>query len=221
MDKALENSVKAAYKEFEEEPMDDYYNNKLAGYPSRLRVKKIISEISPIKNQTILDVGCEAGYVALQVLKHNPEKLYGIDVCGPALKDFKKKLSKHPLKNKVVLAKAFMHKMPFKDNTFDSVICTEVIEHVPNLDQGFEEMKRVTKKSGKIIITFPNEKLRKLVYPIVKLLGVNTDVEDEVTLFEYNIKNIKQKLSKYFTIKKSYKFPFFFPMTYLIVCEKQ
>lgn len=45
--------------------------------------------------------------------------------------------------------------IPFGDNTFDSILASEVIEHVFNPDQVFLELNRVLKKDGKILITVP------------------------------------------------------------------
>ena len=45
--------------------------------------------------------------------------------------------------------------IPFSDSTFDSVFCSEVFEHVFNLDEVLIEIKRVLKPGGKILITVP------------------------------------------------------------------
>lgn len=220
MDKNIVHSLKAAQLEFKEEPMDDYYNSRLAGYPSRLRVKKILKELGNLSGKNILDVGCEAGYVSLKILEKNPRQLCAIDICQEAIDKFKQKLKNKKFKSEIILKKAYMQDLPFKANSFDAIVCTEVIEHAPNLPKCFLELSRVMKPGGKLIVTFPNEKLRKLVYPIVKLFGINTDVEDEVTLFQYKIKNILTLLGKSFKIEKTKSFPLLFPMTCLIVCKK-
>lgn len=220
MDKELEHSLKAAQKEFEEEPMKDFYENKLAGYPSRLRVKNILKEMGNISCKKVLDIGCEAGHVSFKILDKKPSDLYAIDICQDALDEFNKKLKKKNYQSNIVIKKAFLQDIPFKNNFFDSIICTEVIEHAPHIDKGFAEMNRVLKNGGRLIITFPNEKLRKKVYPIVKILGINTDVEKDVTLFDYDYKDIIRKLERHFNIKKFYRLPWFFPITNLIVCEK-
>ena len=45
--------------------------------------------------------------------------------------------------------------IPFPDESFDSVFCSEVFEHVFNLDEIIIEIKRVMKKGGQILITVP------------------------------------------------------------------
>jgi SAM-dependent methyltransferase len=45
--------------------------------------------------------------------------------------------------------------IPFKDETFDSIFCSEVFEHVFNLDEILPELYRVLKKNGKMLVTVP------------------------------------------------------------------
>ncbi len=46
-------------------------------------------------------------------------------------------------------------KLPFKDETFDRIICSEVMEHVDDDNLACSEMSRVLKKGGRIAITVP------------------------------------------------------------------
>ena len=45
--------------------------------------------------------------------------------------------------------------LPINDESFDYVLCTEVLEHVPEPIKAIRELKRICKKGGKIIITAP------------------------------------------------------------------
>ncbi len=45
--------------------------------------------------------------------------------------------------------------IPFPDNSFDSVFCSEVFEHVFNLDEVIEEIRRVMRPGAQILITVP------------------------------------------------------------------
>ena len=45
--------------------------------------------------------------------------------------------------------------IPVGDNFFDVVICTEVLEHLPNPIAALQELSRVTKSGGKLIVTAP------------------------------------------------------------------
>lgn len=45
--------------------------------------------------------------------------------------------------------------IPFEDNKFDSILCTEVLEHVFNIDELLKEFNRVLKVDGIALITTP------------------------------------------------------------------
>jgi len=45
--------------------------------------------------------------------------------------------------------------LPFKDDVFDSVLCTEVLEHLPEPDKAITEIRRVLKKDGYLYVTVP------------------------------------------------------------------
>jgi len=45
--------------------------------------------------------------------------------------------------------------IPFEEDTFDGVLCTEVLEHIPDPRQGIAEVSRVLKPGGTLYITVP------------------------------------------------------------------
>ncbi len=99
------------------------------------------------KAQTIrvIDVGCGTKpyeNIIREKLKNKAKKvLYeGIDFYGSKA-DIKLDINNKPL--------------PYKDNSIDIVICTEVLEHVYKPFFVLEEMKRVLKKGGLLVITSP------------------------------------------------------------------
>ena len=46
-------------------------------------------------------------------------------------------------------------KIPVKNFSFDNILCTEVLEHVPYPDLAVKEISRILKKKGKLILTAP------------------------------------------------------------------
>jgi 2-polyprenyl-3-methyl-5-hydroxy-6-metoxy-1,4-benzoquinol methylase len=106
---------------------------------------KSLNRFGATKKLTILDVGCypyHLGY-ALEQLGHD---LYGIAS------------SHEPIHSaKVKVCNIEIDKLPFKDNFFDLVICTEVLEHLPQAPAyALKEMHRVTKQNGHLLATTPN-----------------------------------------------------------------
>jgi len=45
--------------------------------------------------------------------------------------------------------------IPFPDNTFDSVICTQVLEHVVHPERAMSELNRVLRSGGMLLLTIP------------------------------------------------------------------
>ncbi len=45
------------------------------------------------------------------------------------------------------------HQLPFSDGSFDTILCTEVLEHLKEPKAAITEMKRVLKKEGKVVLT--------------------------------------------------------------------
>ena len=214
----FEDSVKAANLEFKEEPMDENYSNLIVGYPSRLRVKKILQGLGDINGKLILDAGCEAGHVSIKLMEKGAD-VTAVDIVEPALEKFREKIKNTKYKPKIMNA-AIQH-LPFKHDTFDAVVCTETLEHAPNTKKCISELYRVIKPGGKIIITIPIEKNRKLLYPIAKLLGVNTSVEDQVTLYDLSMTEImKITYDLDFSVRITEVIPKFFPLTNIFILTK-
>lgn len=105
----------------------------------------------------ILDVGCGYGFL-LQRLKaryfKNPKnirlEMYGIDISPFMVENAKRNVPE----GKFCCCPA--ESLPFEDNSFKNVVCSEVIEHVINPRKTVHELARVTAYRGALIITTPN-----------------------------------------------------------------
>lgn len=119
------------------------------------RARRIIEEINPQEGDRILEVGCGDGFYLhlLSNLNIGNLRLYGIDIDSIALKEARDNLKR----KKVTLIKAdVMEKLPFKADSFDKVIMSEVCEHLKDDAKGLIEVKRVLKKGGTLIVSVPN-----------------------------------------------------------------
>lgn len=130
----------------------DYYQtrigkNLLQRYWHAQKVLTFKKIIERKKFTKILDDGCASGNMANEISKIFPKaKITGIDVYGKAI-NFGK--NKYPHLNFFI---ADAHKLPFKNKSFDLVICYETIEHVVDPAKVLREIKRVVKKDGIAII---------------------------------------------------------------------
>lgn len=110
----------------------------------------LIEIIKPLKAKTILDVGCGEGFSLNKLHENNiGEKLEGIDYSKEAVLLGKK------LFPRLLLKTGSIYDLPYKNNYFDLVLCTEVLEHLDNPKRALRKILRVSKKYA--IISVPNE----------------------------------------------------------------
>ncbi len=111
-------------------------------YP-RLFLLHKIKKFAPELNGQILDFGC--GAKPYESLFAHADQYIGIDIENES----------HDHKNEKIDVFYNGSEIPFENNYFDSVFTSEVLEHVPNLNQTVYEIARVLKKDGKLLLTIP------------------------------------------------------------------
>lgn len=110
--------------------------------------------LSQLKFNNCLDVGCASGYMVSQISGIFPNaKYYGIDIYDKAIEYAKNKY----LNIEFIVAPA--NKLPFKNNSFDLILFYETIEHVEEPQECLNEIKRVLKKEGTLILTMDSGSL--------------------------------------------------------------
>ena len=103
------------------------------------------------KSLEILDVGVGLGRLLtrIQTALGSGAELHGMDVSLNYLKVAKQQ---HP---RVVLAK--IEDMPYRHKSFDIVTCTDVLEHVIDLNDAISQILSVIKPGGYLIVRVPNK----------------------------------------------------------------
>lgn len=102
---------------------------------------------NPHEKVTSLDIGCGTGMILRNLKTFG--MAYGLDSSWEAIQ-FLKRRAKAP-----ILCADANRCLPFKDNTFSIITCLDVLEHLENDRFLLEEIGRVCKKGGLIIITVP------------------------------------------------------------------
>lgn len=119
-------------------------------------LKPLIPKKDKIK---ILDFGCGKGKILSEMKMVNSKaEFYAVDVSKKAL-DFIKRKDLTTVLKKIDDG----GKIPFKDNLFDFIIASDVLEHVYDTENAFAELSRTLKKNGKILISVPYNGLLKRV----------------------------------------------------------
>lgn len=103
------------------------------------------------RGEEILEIGCGIGTDSVEYAK------YGANVTATDLGQDQVMLTKlnFNLRNLPYrdVRKANAESLPFKDGTFDLVVCLGVIHHTPDTQKTIQEMFRVLKPDGKAIVT--------------------------------------------------------------------
>jgi 2-polyprenyl-6-hydroxyphenyl methylase/3-demethylubiquinone-9 3-methyltransferase len=96
-------------------------------------------------DRTVLDLGCAGGFIA-EALANRGASVTGIDPAGDAIAAARKhaQLSNLRIEYDVGVGE----QLPYKDASFDRVVCVDVLEHVNDLGQVLAEVARVLKPGG-------------------------------------------------------------------------
>jgi len=152
-----EKVLHADWKAYYEKEAEFKRFNPKDSPPVMTRIE-LVFELLPSDVNSVLDVGCGDGYLCNELSKKGIGKVEGIDISLNRVKRASE------LYKGCKFKEADICNIPYPDNFFDLVTCTEVLEHVDNIEKAIEELKRVSKRY--IIATVPNGwPIQKVVCP--------------------------------------------------------
>ncbi len=114
----------------------------------RSRWDFVVNHIS--NGAQVLDMGCGDGILGEQLIRLKNCHVTGLDVSDFALS----RASMHGIE--VRKCDVSMSQVPFKDNNFDVVILSCVLEHIALPEQALSEATRVVREGGYVFVTIPN-----------------------------------------------------------------
>lgn len=105
----------------------------------------------------VLDAGCGSGRHLRALAKLPDLEIVGIDRNQSDLNDALTGLRNMPdaLTENFFVTRADIKNLPFESATFDCVICSEVLEHIPEHEKALKELVRVLKPEGNIVVSVP------------------------------------------------------------------
>lgn len=108
----------------------------------------VLEELQKYPFQELLDVGCGTGPLIELLLKEFPDRNYtGIDLTPRMIEVAQEKKLAH---TKFLIGDS--EHLPFADNTFDAIICTNSFHHYPNPQAFMKEAARVLQDGGKLVL---------------------------------------------------------------------
>ncbi|WML37076.1 class I SAM-dependent methyltransferase [Clostridium sp. OS1-26] len=121
---------------------EEYFEEKL---------KYIALSQFDIKDKICADLGCGTGFISLALLQE-AKIVFSIDNSRNMLKELHTIASRKGLKN-IYPIKGSMEDLPLFDNSIDRVYINMALHHIFDAKKAIEEMYRVLKKDGTVVIT--------------------------------------------------------------------
>ncbi len=109
---------------------------------------------------TVIDVGCGAGRHTFEAFRRGADVI-GFDQNAADLNDVDEILQAMKAQGEVPgsaraeAVKGDALELPYRDGSFDCVIASEILEHVPADDRAIAELVRVLKPGGMLAVTVP------------------------------------------------------------------
>ena len=117
------------------------------------------NNISPEKDSFMLDAGCGPGRHVFGFMDQFPDiTCVGVDLDSDSLQEGKTNLTLFSsISNKEsTFLQGSVYNLPFSDNAFETIICSEVLEHVADVDATLKELTRLLKPGGNLLISVPS-----------------------------------------------------------------
>jgi ubiquinone/menaquinone biosynthesis C-methylase UbiE len=170
-----------------------------------------LEEVAPNHNELILDVGCGRAIDGTRLWKKGA-KVVGLEPSHVMIVRAIEYLRESNAR--VALAQGVGENLPFKPHSFDKVMCKGALDHFLSPSETMEEIARVLKPGGELIISIANFdslgfRLGKKLYPVTKFLSPSLAKErkpwelppDHTYKFDYPFLNSLVK--QHFEIKKT------------------
>jgi len=144
---------------------------------------KTPEELGYFVGETLIDVGCGYGRFLLYFkLQKKIKFCVGLDLKKKAIHSTKRLFREKGIDVPLIIGDA--QNLPFEDDTFDIAFSTDMMEHLPNISKGVQEIVRVSK--DKVVICVPNKLNPVDMSRIAEIFGSHhpPEIEEYVTRFQ-------------------------------------
>ncbi|MBP1926126.1 ubiquinone/menaquinone biosynthesis C-methylase UbiE [Sedimentibacter acidaminivorans] len=107
------------------------------------------------KDKVVLDIGCGAGGKTIFYASQGVKNITGVEILEKYKDEAVQLAKKYNMLDKFSFVCADASKTPFDDETFDTIIMNDAMEHVDEPEKVLDECYRILKNDGKLYLNFP------------------------------------------------------------------
>jgi ubiquinone/menaquinone biosynthesis C-methylase UbiE len=150
---ALKGEVRKYYSEIERYDWvtDTKYPEKLFHHMRAEKIASVVNRISRDSNKSVLDVGCGTGLITRRL---KSSQIIALDMNRWALER-----ARLHTRGNVHFIPGDAENLPLPSNSFDVVVCTEVLEHLIHPEQALKEIHRVLRPGSYFVGSVPTKSL--------------------------------------------------------------
>lgn len=154
-----------------------YINDKIAEHFNSIQNKE--DDLQPLKNLNIIDVGCGGGLISVPICQLGA-KVTAIDANSYNIKALSEYAKNNNLAINPINTTVEEYISNYPDQLYDVVLCLEVLEHVSNQSAFIQNLLKILKPTGMLILSTINRTIKSYAQTIIaaeyilKWIPINT-----------------------------------------------
>lgn len=127
-------------------------------YESKFTKGRMMEMLTVKDGDVVMDLGCGVGYIMYEFLKKNSGvhlQPVCLDVLPKHVRLVRQRQKEHNVNDLLPIVGNAEH-IPLSDNFVNAVLCSEVMEHVPNPEDCCREVFRIVAPGGRVVVSTPN-----------------------------------------------------------------
>jgi SAM-dependent methyltransferase len=115
-----------------------------------------IERLAPGRGSRLLDIACGSGGVTLRIARIAQAEVHGVDMHEAAVREARAGAERDGLSGRATFHQLDGSRpLPFPEGSFDSLICVDAINHLPDRPAILSEWARVLTPGGRLVFTDP------------------------------------------------------------------
>ena len=148
----------------------DQFNDIMSWGMARVWRKKALSSLKPFNPKQLLDIATGTGDICIKAFEYlHPDYVTGVDISDKMMEVGREKIKQAKLENKIHFEIQDCATLTFPDNSFDAVTISFGIRNFEKLDESLQQIHRVLKPEGHLLILEMNEPQKGFLLAAYKL----------------------------------------------------